>query len=39
MNTYDLLELIGDTPEEYVLDAVDFGQQTPAKNILVRRFC
>lgn len=31
MNTYDLLELIGDTPEEYVLDAGDFGQQTPAK--------
>ncbi|MBQ6890907.1 MAG: hypothetical protein IJN53_07835 [Oscillospiraceae bacterium] len=31
MNTYDLLELIGDTPEEYVLDAGGLGQQTPAK--------
>ncbi len=37
MNTYDLLELIGDTPEEYVLDAAGLGQQTPAKKHIAKK--
>ena len=37
MNTYDLLELIGDTPEEYVLDAGGLGQKTPAKKQIAKK--
>ena len=37
MNTYDLLELIGDTPEEYVLDAGGLGQKTPAKKHIAKK--